>query len=210
MIICCYTEISHQWSEQELVDKLLLLPEELRQEALRKRQWIDRQLSVAGKLLLLRLLKELKSQLSLSDLKYNDYLRPYFDAGIDFNIAHSGNIVVCCGTVEGQAGIDIEEVKEIDLTDYTDYFTPNEWRHINSYPNQYDGFYDFWTRKEAALKAIGTGFHTPLSSVDVSGKSLSYDDQTFFFQSLNLSENYKCHLAATVHPANVELIRVNL
>jgi 4'-phosphopantetheinyl transferase len=210
MIICYYTELNHHWSEQELVDKLVLLPEELRQEAMRKRLWIDRQLSIAGKLLLLRLLKELKCELSLSDLKYNDHLRPYFDAGIDFNIAHSGNIVVCCETVDGQAGIDIEEVKEIDLTDYTDYFTPNEWRHINNYPNKYEGFYDFWTRKEAALKAIGTGFHTPLSSVDVSGKSLRYDDHTYYFQPLNISEGYKCHLAATVSSAKVELIRINL
>jgi len=210
MIICYYTEFTHQWNEQELVDKLALLPEKLRQEALRKREWIDKQLSIGGKLLLLQLLKQLKCDISLSDLKYNDYLRPYFDARIDFNIAHSGNIVICCGTAEGQIGIDIEQVKEIDLADYTDYFTPNEWDHINNYPNKYDGFYDFWTRKEAALKAIGTGFHTPLASVDVSGESLHYDDQTFFFQPLNISGDYKCHLAATVFPANIKLTRVNL
>ena len=54
MITCCYTEIKHEWSEQELADKLALLPENLQQQALSKRQWMDRQLSIAGKLLLLK------------------------------------------------------------------------------------------------------------------------------------------------------------
>ena len=56
MIICCYAQIDRQWSEQELADKLLLLPVNLRADALRKRQWIDRQLNIAGKLLLMEVL----------------------------------------------------------------------------------------------------------------------------------------------------------
>jgi 4'-phosphopantetheinyl transferase len=210
MMICCYTEINHRWGEQELADKLMLLPEKLQQQALRKRQWIDKQLSVAGKLLLLRLLKELERQLSLSDLKYNDYHRPYFNAGPDFNIAHSGNIAVCGVTDSGKIGIDIEQIKEIDLADYTDYFTPNEWDKINQYPNKYDGFYDFWTRKEAVLKAIGTGFHTPLSSVDVSDENLIYDGIAYHIKPLAINQDYKCHVATTLIPADIQLTLVNL
>jgi 4'-phosphopantetheinyl transferase len=210
MIICFYTETDHQWSEQELAGKLALLPEKLQQQALRKRQWIDRQLSIAGKLLLLQVMKELEQQSTLSDLKYNTYYRPYFDGGPDFNIAHSGNIVVCCGTDNGQVGIDIEQVKGIDLADYTDYFTPNEWNKINHYPNKYDGFYDFWTGKEAVLKAIGTGFHTPLSSVDVSDEKLIYDNVTYYLKSLIINQDYKCHIATTQARANVQLTRVEL
>ena len=58
MITCNYTEITHEWSEQELADKLVLLPENLRTAALRKRQWMDKQLSIADKLLL-SLLKQI-------------------------------------------------------------------------------------------------------------------------------------------------------
>src|ERR1700760_1660627 len=118
MIICFYTEINNQWSEQEFADKLVLLPEKLQQQILRKRQWKDQQLSIAGKLLLLRLMKELGNNSTLSDLQYNDYHRPHFVNGPDFNIAHSGNMVICCGVDDGQTGIDIEQVKEIDLADY--------------------------------------------------------------------------------------------
>lgn len=210
MIICCYTQINHQWSEQELADKLALLPEKLRQEALRKRQWIDRQLSVSGKLLLMEFLKKFESQLSLSNLKYNTYYRPYFDSGPDFNIAHSGNLVVCCGVDNGKIGIDVEEIKEISLDHYIDYFTLNEWDKINNYANRYDGFYDFWTRKEAVLKAIGTGFHTPLSSVDVTEDKVSYDDIVYHIQAFNINKDYKCHIATNISPENIQLIHVNV
>ena len=209
MIICCYTEINDQWSEKELAEKLALLPEGLREQAMRKRLWMDRQLSIAGKLLLLHTPKELGIALSLSELKYNEFLRPFFDIGVDFNIAHSGNIAVCCGTVTGSVGIDIEEIKEIDLADYTDYFTANEWVHIHNYPNKYDGFYDFWTRKEAVLKAIGTGFHMPLTSVDVSETSLDHENKTYYFLPVHISDAYKCHIAVSVNDS-VLMIRVNL
>jgi 4'-phosphopantetheinyl transferase len=212
MIICCYTEITHPWSEQELADKLVLLPEKLRKEALRKRQWLDMQLSIAGKLLLIQLLKNfgLDAKLLLPDLNYTAFHRPYFETDIDFNIAHSGNIAVCCGTLNGRIGIDIEYIKKIDLDDYTDYFTQNEWNNINQSPDKYDGFYYYWTRKEAVIKAIGTGFYMPLSSVDVSGKSLVYGNNTYYLQSLNISNDYKCHIATTMSPADVQLIRITL
>jgi 4'-phosphopantetheinyl transferase len=210
MIICFYTEINHQWSEQEFADKLVLLPEKLQQQVSRKRQWQDKQLSIAGKMLLLRVMKELARQSTLTDLQYNTYDRPYFDNGPDFNIAHSGSMVICCGTDNGQIGIDIEQVKEIDLADYTNYFTSNEWNKINHYPNKYDSFYDFWTRKEAVLKALGTGFHTPLSSVDVSGESLTYDDITYYLRPLIINQEYKCHIATTLASANIQFTRVDL
>ena len=211
MIICCYAEITHEWDEQEFTDKLVLLPASLQQVVLRKKQWMDRQLSIGGKLLLLEALRQLGTEsLLLDDLKYNSHHRPYFDAEIDFNIAHSGNIVVCCATNNGQTGIDIEQIKPIDQADYTDYFTPNEWGIINGYPDRFEGFYDFWTRKEAVLKAIGTGFHTPLSSVDVSADQIKYDGILYHIQPLDIAKGYKSHIAATMEPGDVQVIKVDL
>jgi 4'-phosphopantetheinyl transferase len=211
MIICCYSEITREWSEQELTDKLMLLPSALQQAALRKKRWIDRQLSITGKLLLVEVLKLLgKGNISLNDLKYNALHRPYFDVDIDFNIAHSGNIVVCCGTNKGQIGIDIEQIKSIDLADYTDYFTPNEWGIMNSYPDKFEGFYDFWTRKEAVLKAIGTGFHTPLSSVDVADDTIKYDGILYYIRPLDIAKGYKSHVSSTIEFEDIQVIGINL
>jgi 4'-phosphopantetheinyl transferase len=210
MIFCCYTEINNQWSEQELADQLSKLPKSLRIAAQRKRRWQDKQLSIAGKLLLLKVLEEFDLSLPLDRLHYNDHKRPYFDAGIDFNISHSGNIVICCGTDRGMTGIDIEQINKISLDDYPDYFTPNEWQYINNHPDRLEGFYNFWTRKEAVLKAIGTGFHTPLSSVDVSEDQVIYDGIAYYIRQVDVRKGYKCHIAFTEEQDNINVIPVEL
>jgi 4'-phosphopantetheinyl transferase len=209
MLTCCYTHIDPQWSEQELTEKVLLLPQNMRAEALKKRAWTDKQLYIAGKLLLAKVLQQFDVRVSLGDVKYNSHHRPYFDNGIDFNIAHSGNLAVCCGTDTGRVGIDIEQIKPIDLSEYTDYFTYAEWEVIRRYPDIMRGFYDFWTRKEALLKAIGTGFHTPLASVDVTHDVVEYDNVTYHIQKLNIDAAYPCH-CATTSPSGVILLTVNL
>jgi len=209
MITCCYTEIKHKWSDQKLTDMLSLLPGALQQQALRKRQWRDKQLSVCGKLLLRELLIEYSSKYSLADLQYDEYHRPCFDCRPDFNISHSGNVVICTMTDEGQIGIDIEQVKQLDFADFADFFTGNEWHYINEFDNKFDGFYSFWTRKEAVLKAIGSGFHTPLNSVDVSDEKLVYDEITYQISPLNIHPDYKCHIATTVFAQNIELREIN-
>jgi len=209
MLTCCYAHIDRQWSEQELAEKLLLLPQNMRAEASKKRVWTDKQLYIAGKLLLAKLLQQFGIHFSLGDVKYSSYHRPYFDNGIDFNIAHSGNFAICCGAATGKVGIDIEQIKPIDLGEYTDYFTDAEWEIIRSYPDIMRGFYDFWTRKEALLKAIGTGFHIPLSSVDVTGDVFEYDNVTYHIQKLNIDAGYPCHIATT-SPSDVILLAVNL
>lgn len=210
MITCCYTEINQEWSDQELADKLMRLPENLREAALRKTQRADRQLTVAGKLLLKEILNLMGKDRSLETLKFNIHHRPYFDGDFDFNIAHSGRLVVCAATNNGKAGIDIEQIKPIDFADYPDYFTANEWAIIRGYPNPFEGFYDLWTRKEAVLKAIGTGFHTPLSLVDVSMDIVRYDDTDYYLQKIRISPGYQCHIASTTATQDVKLLSVSL
>lgn len=198
MVICCYSLIDKEWTEPELRDKLQMLPEKLRKEALLKWQWIDRQLSIVGKLLLGEVLRKFGlEQLTLNDLKSDTHHRPYFEGNIDFNISHSGNLVICCGTDKGKTGIDAEQVKAIDLEEYTDYFTTNEWSRIRGAIDPSHGFFDFWTRKEAVLKAIGTGFHTPLSSVDVADETLIYNNITYYIQKIDLHDDYCCNIAIT-------------
>jgi 4'-phosphopantetheinyl transferase len=198
MVICCYSLITNKWPDHELADRLSSLPGKLKEDALRKRQWIDRQLSIVGKLMLREVLDRFGfGHLSLGDLKFGSHHRPYFDEDIDFNISHSGNLVICCGTDKGKAGIDVEQTKPIDADEFTDYFTPSEWSIIRNAANPNNSFYDFWTRKEAVLKAIGTGFHTPLSSIDVANEVITYDNISYHIEKIHLHEDYLCNIAIT-------------
>jgi len=178
--------------------KMTLLPIALRGKILQKKHLKDIQLSVSGKLLLMQVLKEFDLPLSLSNLEYHTHHRPFFKAGFDFNIAHSGNMVICCGTTNGKVGADIERIQPINFNNYTDYFTGNEWQNILNSDDPTNAFLNFWTRKEAVLKAAGTGFFTPLQEIDVTDDILNYDNCTYYLHQLTLHNAYQCHIAATV------------
>ena len=91
-------------------------------------------------------------------------------AGLEFNLSHSGDLVVYAMS-DRPVGIDIERVRSMDLAGIIQrFFAPTEftaWQKLSA-TDQEAAFFRAWTVKEAYLKAIGTGLHTPLSEVEVS------------------------------------------
>ncbi|MCC8425584.1 4'-phosphopantetheinyl transferase superfamily protein [Mucilaginibacter sp. UR6-11] len=197
MIVCCHTEILKPWSDDELQQRLEFIPDRIRQQLLLKKNHLDVQLSVAGNLLILALLKHFGIGLTLVEIVYNDYQRPYFNGGFDFNISHSGNRVIGCATLNGKVGVDIEVMKPVDL-DYDDYFTANEQQKIRAAKDPGTEFFKYWTRKEAVLKALGTGVHTPLPDIDVSADELCYNSETYYLTPIDIAAGYHGCIAHTV------------
>jgi 4'-phosphopantetheinyl transferase len=91
-------------------------------------------------------------------------------AGLEFNLSHSGDLVAYAVS-NLPVGIDIERIRSMDLSGIIQrFFAPNEfaaWQKLAP-SEQSAAFFRTWTVKEAYLKAIGTGLHTPLSAVEVS------------------------------------------
>jgi 4'-phosphopantetheinyl transferase len=91
-------------------------------------------------------------------------------AGLEFNLSHSGDLVAYAIS-DRPVGIDIERVRSMDLAGIIQrFFAPSEftaWQKLLP-ADQELAFFRTWTVKEAYLKAIGTGLHTPLSEVEVS------------------------------------------
>ncbi|MDB4924604.1 4'-phosphopantetheinyl transferase superfamily protein [Mucilaginibacter sp.] len=197
MIICYHTTIDKPWSSSELEQKIAPIPSALKQKILKKRNHSDVQLSVGGNLLVLELLKHFNLDLTLNDLLYNPYHRPYFNAGFDFNISHAGNRVICCATTQGKVGIDIELTAPVNF-DYDDYFTTIEQQNIRSNKDPNTEFFKYWTRKEALLKAIGTGVYTPLLAMDVSGDIFTYKGETYYLSPIDIDPAYQSCMAHTV------------
>ena len=81
-----------------------------------------------------------------------------------FNLAHSAQYGLLALTRDRDVGVDIEI--ERDLTDLTgiarQIMSPTEFQCFESTAAHLAGeaFFGLWTRKEALLKAIGTGFST--------------------------------------------------
>jgi 4'-phosphopantetheinyl transferase len=91
-------------------------------------------------------------------------------AGIEFNLSHSGDLVIYAVS-DRPVGIDIERVRSMDLSGIVQrFFAASEFAAWQKLPiaEQEAAFFRVWTIKEAYLKAIGTGLHTPLSEVEVS------------------------------------------
>jgi len=100
-------------------------------------------------------------------IKFNKFGKPYIP-GIpyDFNITHSGDYIACGIIKNGKIGIDIEEVKPIDIFSLSNHVFSNEeiniLGNIQSDNNRLKTFYKIWTLNEAYIKAHGKGISIPL------------------------------------------------
>ncbi|KAA5547167.1 4'-phosphopantetheinyl transferase superfamily protein [Roseiconus nitratireducens] len=108
-----------------------------------------------------------------------------------FNIAHTDGLVLC-GVADPAVeliGVDVECLDRRTSTELAErYFSQPEVRLLRSYPRgeQQMRFLQIWTLKEAYIKAIGTGLHTPLC--DFSFESLDADRPTIRFLSSDLQD----------------------
>jgi 4'-phosphopantetheinyl transferase len=80
---------------------------------------------------------------------------------LEFNLSHTQDLMVCAVTVVHSLGIDLEGMRSIaDLQSLTQrFFSPREHQAIQSLPaaQQPFAFLQYWTCKEAILKATGSG-----------------------------------------------------
>ncbi|WP_144495329.1 4'-phosphopantetheinyl transferase family protein [Bacillus pumilus] len=82
-----------------------------------------------------------------------------------FNLSHSGDWVVCA-IDDAPVGIDIEEIKPIDLAIAKRFFSADEYKDLLSQPaeRQEAYFFHLWSMKEAFIKLTGKGLSYGLSS----------------------------------------------
>ena len=91
---------------------------------------------------------------------------------IRFNMSKSSETGVYAFMLQGELGIDIENIRPFPNMNaiVERHFSENETCVYEELPNEekLDWFYTIWTRKEALLKAIGLGLYLPLEEMDVS------------------------------------------
>jgi 4'-phosphopantetheinyl transferase len=84
-----------------------------------------------------------------------------------FNLSHSRDRVVCAVTLQHDIGIDIEYTDRHNdvLTIAKHYFSASEREALLALPadRQRDAFFDYWTLKEAYIKARGEGISLGLA-----------------------------------------------
>jgi 4'-phosphopantetheinyl transferase len=90
---------------------------------------------------------------------------------LHFSVSHSGDFVAIALATSGPVGIDIEGIRPFDGMDAVArrVLSEGERRVLELLPPKLRGeaFFGAWTRKEAVLKAMGTGFGYPAERVEV-------------------------------------------
>ena len=113
-------------------------------------------------------------------------------SGISFNLSHSGNYAACALS-DSPVGLDIQTARDCDRRLAEKYFTAPERRFIEESENKAYAFTKLWCMKESAVKHIGTGLKTPLSSftVELERNTACLDGRMLYFHH---SLIYGCHL----------------
>jgi 4'-phosphopantetheinyl transferase len=106
-------------------------------------------------------------------------VRHHGELPLEFNVAHSGDVVVIAFAMGRRVGVDVEAIRnDLDWREIAKrFFRPEEFENLRklSGPGQRLGFFRCWTRKEAFAKAVGQGlglsfseFHAGVTDLRVS------------------------------------------
>ena len=100
------------------------------------------------------------------------YLSDKINSNLKFNYSHSGDYIIYAFTSDDEIGVDIEEIKDIPEFDELSrtHFSDEEqsiYFELKNPDEKKKLFYRIWTRKEALLKAAGSGITIDLKSLTV-------------------------------------------
>jgi 4'-phosphopantetheinyl transferase len=109
--------------------------------------------------------------------RYSEKEKPSLDPQashdpVEFNVSHSGTAALLAFARGRALGVDIEIIREdFDPAALAHrFFSKHEQSQLAALDpsEKYSGFFRCWTRKEAYIKAVGTGLSLPLDQFDVS------------------------------------------
>lgn len=161
-------------SEEQILYRQLLpyVSESRRQAAARYVHPIDALRTVAGEALArVAICQRLGISNGTLTFGQNEYGRPLLmkPTGFDFNVSHAGDWVVCAFG-DRTLGIDVEQIRSIDLSLAERFFAPGEQRAVLDKPTERARlvyFFQIWTLKESYVKTLGKGLSIPLDAFEV-------------------------------------------
>lgn len=123
------------------------------------------------------LAKYLETSPDRIEFRYESLGKPYLapqwsDSDLHFNLSDSHEMALCAVTVGKELGTDVERIRVVqnfdDLAER--FFANSEILQLNRMDlrERLLGFFNCWTRKEAYLKAVGSGLSFPLNKLEVS------------------------------------------
>ena len=208
MIRIYYSDLSTDVDTHYLIDQLNYFPSFIQKRLNKFKRAQDRHASILGKLILIELGRTFGIHSNvLEDIQYTAYNKPYLTNRLNFNISHSGKYVMCAASDTVKLGLDIEEIKPIEIQDFRSQFSDQEWNDIVNDRDVINKFYEYWTKKEAIVKAEGKGLSIPLINICLSCPyPFQGEDLTrWTIQQIIIDSHYKSALAIPEFSANTQI-----
>lgn len=178
------------------------------QAAAMRRFWHveDRLRYLAGKLLVRKILAAfgLDPELGKRVLK-TEPGRPYLEMDFDFNLSHSGDYVLCAGSVESRVGVDVEACKKVDLGDFQQVMSEGQWKAIYAAADPMAEFFRMWALKESVVKADGRGIVLDLDKMEEREGEVRLEGRPWYVRRLEIGEGHPAYLATEQPTEQVSL-----
>jgi 4'-phosphopantetheinyl transferase len=152
-----------------------LLDDDERDRASRFRRRVDRDRFIVAHAVLRRVLaRYLRKPAQSLRFRRDHFGKPSLAhrTAVTFNMTHGDSVALIAVTTGRPVGVDVERVTPLDdAFDVAETcFAPAERRVLHAVPagQVSDTFFNCWTRKEAFIKAVGTGLSAPLKAFEVS------------------------------------------
>jgi 4'-phosphopantetheinyl transferase len=211
-IYVLYSKIPENLPEDIYKRCLIFLTDSLRDKHFRYRRWQDRAANLFSKVLLIQGLQKYGiDHRALENLQYTEYGRPYLSGTIDFNISHSGKYIICAIGEGLRLGVDIEQIKPVDFSDFHDLMSEEQWTLIRNASEPFTQFFTFWAIKESIIKADGRGLNIPLNDIMIT-EEMAYYESRWYLKKLEIDEGYRAWLASNRESAviNVEFVDLGM
>lgn len=197
-----YTRISEPIHPNRVVD--FLAQDEL-QRARKFKNIADKNLFVTGRVLLRKVISSyLPAPSSEIKLVYN-FGKPEIHpaqnpSNIKFNLSHSSDLILFSFCIESDTGIDIEKIDTaINHLELAEQFcSEDEYCYIRDAGDQNElvsKFFRIWTRKEAAVKALGTGVSSMKNVSVLNEKIFTPSGTVLNILDLQIDHSYKSAVA---------------
>lgn len=187
--------------ESEFNTLIHYITKEKHERISRFRRYEDAQRALIGDILIRYLLcRKLKIKNKKLIFNTNEFGKPFLSShnDIHFNVSHSGEWVVCC--IDNlPVGIDIEQIKPIDMSIAEKFFSKQEFTELMCKESikRESYFYDLWTLKESYIKAVGKGLSIQLDSftICIEQKNITLcsanEPNNYYFKQYFIDNNYK-------------------
>ena len=138
-----------------------------------------------------------------------------------FNLSHSNDLMICGITAGARIGVDIQHIYPIENIERVikKILSPSEIKIMEHTPQneRIELFFTIWTAKEAFLKALGAGFQTPVTEIDICSQEngtliLQAEDPSYevnwSIREVDIESGYKSVL--TREGSNFQVKRITL